>query len=75
MVFLMIVVSLLKIMLVMVLKKILVYSLIYNEKEEKSCHPSLYVKEPTVYNKPKNHKEGDENSQWDVSLNLSNLET
>ena len=32
------------------------------------------MKEPTVYNKPRDHKEGDENSKWDVSLNLSNLE-
>ena len=45
--------------------------LIYNENEEQSCHQSQYVKEPIVYNKPRDHKEGDENSKWDVSLNLS----
>ena len=28
-----------------------------------------------MYNKPKDHKEGDENSQWDVSLNVLNSET
>ena len=33
------------------------------------------MKEPIVYNKPRDHKEGDENSQWDVSLNISNSET
>ena len=33
------------------------------------------MKEPIVYNKPRDHKEGDENSKWDVSLNLSNSET
>ena len=49
--------------------------LIYNEKEEQSCHQSQYVKEPTMRNKQRDHKEGDEDSQWDVSLNLSNLET
>ena len=27
--------------------------LIYNEKEEQSCHQSQYVKEPIVYNKPR----------------------
>ena len=49
--------------------------LIYDEKEEQSCDQSQYVKEPIVYNKPRDHKEGDENSKWDVSLNLSNSET
>ena len=29
------------------------------------------MKEPTVYNKPRDHKGGDENSKWDVSLNIS----
>ena len=48
---------------------------IYNEKEEQSCDQSQYVKEPIVYNKPRDHKGGDENSKWDVSLNLSNSET
>ena len=33
------------------------------------------MKEPTVCNKQRDHKEGDENSKWDVSLNLSNSET
>ena len=33
------------------------------------------MKEPIVYNKLRDHKEGDENSKWDVSLNLSNSET
>ena len=33
------------------------------------------MKEPTVCNKQRDHKEEDENSQWDVSLNLSNSET
>ena len=33
------------------------------------------MKEPTVCNKQRDHKEGDEDSQWDVSLNLSNSET
>ena len=33
------------------------------------------MKEPTLYNKPRDHKEGDENSQWDVSLILLNSET
>ena len=28
-----------------------------------------------MYNKPRDHKEGDDDSQWDVSLNLSNSET
>ena len=32
------------------------------------------MKEPTVCNKRRDHKEGDEDSQWDVSLNLSNSE-
>ena len=49
--------------------------LIYNEKEEQSCHHSQYVIEPTVCNKQRDYKEEDENSQWDVSLNLSNSET
>ena len=34
-----------------------------------------YVKEPTMCTKQRDHKEGDEDSQWDVSLNLSNSET
>ena len=33
------------------------------------------MKEPTVCNKQRDHKEGDENFQWDVSLKLSNSET
>ena len=28
-----------------------------------------------MYNKPRDHKGGDENSKWDVFLNLSNSET
>ena len=48
--------------------------LIYNEKEEKSCHQSQYVKERTVCNNQRDHKEGDEDSQWNVSLNISNSE-
>ena len=40
---------------------------IYNEKEEQSFHQSQYVKEPTVCNKQRGHKEGDEDFQWDVS--------
>ena len=49
--------------------------LIYNENEEQSCHQSQYVKEPTLCNKQRDHKEGDEKSQWDVSLNLFDSET
>ena len=33
------------------------------------------MKEPTVCNKQRDHKEGDGDSQWDVSLNLSNSTT
>ena len=29
---------------------------------------------PTVYDEELNHKEGDEDSQWNASLNLSNSE-
>ena len=33
------------------------------------------MKERTVWNKQRDHKQGYEDSQWDVSLNISNSET
>ena len=45
-----------------------------DKKNDQSCKQSQNVKKPTIYDEELNHKEGDEDSQWNASLKLSNLE-
>ena len=42
------------------------------KQDDKSYNQSQHVKKLAVYDEEFTHKEGDEESQWNASLNLSN---
>ena len=43
-----------------------------DEKDDQSCNPSQHREKLVVCNKPLNHQEEEEGSQWNVSLCISN---
>ena len=45
-----------------------------DEQDDQSCNQFQHVQKTTVYDEELNHKEGYEESQWNVSLKLSNSE-
>ena len=49
------------------------FSEVKDKQDDQLCNQSQHVKKPAVYDEELNHKEGDEDSQWNASLNLSNL--
>ena len=46
-----------------------------DEKNEQTCNQSQQVETSVVCDEEMKHKERDENTQWDASLNISNSET